>query len=165
MHDELVRNPVYTCSEYLGDGYEPGQMVNGVRHEDLQSLSFGDNTYDLVISTEVFEHIPDPYLAHREVLRVLKPGGRHIFTVPYVAKWEEDCVRAVLEDGKVRHLMCPEYHYDPIRPEGVLVYTIFSPAMQKRLAQLGFQVTTHPMVDARFGILGANVVFDCQKPV
>jgi SAM-dependent methyltransferase len=164
LHEELSQNPRYACSEYLGPEHEPGAIVNRVRHEDLQRTSFDDNSFDLLVSTEVFEHIPDPYAAHREVLRILKPGGHHIFTVPYVQKWQEDCVRAVIEEGKVRHLMCPEYHYDPLRPEGVLVFTIFSPAMLRRLEQIGFEVKEIPVVEPQLGILGKNVVFDCRKP-
>lgn len=41
--------------------------------------------YDFVISSDVFEHIPPPSIkAFRNVLRLLKPGGVFIFTVPYV---------------------------------------------------------------------------------
>ena len=165
LHEQLSRNSRYTCSEDLGPEHAPGAIVNGIRNEDLQRTSFDDNSFDLVVSTEVFEHIPEPYAAHREVLRILKPGGRHIFTVPYVQKWQEDCVRAVIEDGKLRHLMCPEYHYDPLRPDGVLVFTIFSPAMLGRLEQIGFAVKELPLAEPQLGILGKNVVFECQKPL
>ena len=49
-----------------------------VRHEDLRSLSFPNNSFDLVLSAEVFEHIPEPYKALNEVFRVLKPGGSYV---------------------------------------------------------------------------------------
>ena len=38
--------------------------------------------FDLVLTSETLEHVPDPRLALRETLRVLRPGGRHVFTVP-----------------------------------------------------------------------------------
>ncbi|WP_161629823.1 class I SAM-dependent methyltransferase [Desulfogranum japonicum] len=40
-----------------------------------QALPFENDTFDLVVSHEVFEHIPDVWAAAREVKRVLKPGG------------------------------------------------------------------------------------------
>jgi ubiquinone/menaquinone biosynthesis C-methylase UbiE len=32
---------------------------------------------------QVLDHIPSPYQAHRELYRILKPGGSHVFTVPF----------------------------------------------------------------------------------
>lgn len=32
---------------------------------------------------QVLSHIPSPYQAHYEVRRILKPGGSHVFTVPF----------------------------------------------------------------------------------
>lgn len=40
--------------------------------------------------SEVFEHIPFPYIAHRGVYRILRLGGEHVFTVPFVLDSEED---------------------------------------------------------------------------
>jgi SAM-dependent methyltransferase len=39
------------------------------------SLPYEDNRFDLVVSRYVFEHVPDPEWAARELLRVTKPGG------------------------------------------------------------------------------------------
>jgi len=46
---------------------------------DAESLPFADESFDLVIGHAVLHHIPDVELAMREVLRVLKPGGRFVF--------------------------------------------------------------------------------------
>ena len=46
------------------------------------NLPFKDNTFDIVVSTEVIEHVTDPYLAIREMYRVLKPGGVLALTTP-----------------------------------------------------------------------------------
>jgi 2-polyprenyl-3-methyl-5-hydroxy-6-metoxy-1,4-benzoquinol methylase len=49
----------------------------------LTQLPFTDNTYDLLICSEVIEHIPDHLKAIHELSRTLKPGGKLILTVPY----------------------------------------------------------------------------------
>lgn len=43
--------------------------------DDITNLSFADDTFDVVFSSAVLEHLPDPVVALREVRRVLKPGG------------------------------------------------------------------------------------------
>ncbi|MBR7518463.1 hypothetical protein KC217_22605, partial [Mycobacterium tuberculosis] len=45
-------NNTIVGSEFLGNDLSPGQVVDGVRHEDLQCLSFKDLTCDLVISND-----------------------------------------------------------------------------------------------------------------
>ncbi len=42
-----------SCSEFVSAQLAPGTVVRNVRHEDLQRTSFAENTFDLVISTEV----------------------------------------------------------------------------------------------------------------
>lgn len=47
-----------------------------------EALPFPANTFDLVLSHEVLEHVADDREAAREIVRVLKPGGRLALFVP-----------------------------------------------------------------------------------
>ncbi|UCH23870.1 MAG: class I SAM-dependent methyltransferase [Deltaproteobacteria bacterium] len=49
---------------------------------DVRSLPFKDDFFDLVICSEVLEHIPEDQLAVREIMRVLKPGNTLVVSVP-----------------------------------------------------------------------------------
>ncbi len=49
----------------------------------LTQLPFADKTYDLIICSEVIEHIADDSAAVRELGRVLKPGGTLLLSVPH----------------------------------------------------------------------------------
>ena len=55
---------------------------------DICRLPFPDGEFDLVLATDVIEHVDDDSSALREIHRVLKPGGRVLITVPaFQALW------------------------------------------------------------------------------
>ena len=43
---------------------------------DVHALPFGDASFDFVFSLAVFEHLHSPWIAAKEIARVLRPGGR-----------------------------------------------------------------------------------------
>ncbi len=55
-----------------------GLDVDG-RVADAEQIPYDDATFDVVVGHAVLHHIPDLDTAFREVLRVLKPGGRFVF--------------------------------------------------------------------------------------
>jgi SAM-dependent methyltransferase len=50
---------------------------------DITAIPAPDASFDVVLCTEVLEHVPDPLAAMREMCRLLKPGGHLILTVPF----------------------------------------------------------------------------------
>ncbi|MCX7020459.1 MAG: class I SAM-dependent methyltransferase [Candidatus Sumerlaeota bacterium] len=52
-------------------------------------LPFCSESFDFVLCTEVLEHLPDPLLCVREISRVLKQGGRVIFSTPFMYRIHE----------------------------------------------------------------------------
>lgn len=52
----------------------------------IYEIPFDNNTFDTVVSMQVFEHLARPHEAARELFRVLKPAGYGIITVP---QWNE----------------------------------------------------------------------------
>jgi SAM-dependent methyltransferase len=49
-----------------------------------ERLPFAAGVFDLVVSQETIEHVPDPFGAVREMARVMKPGARLYLQVPFV---------------------------------------------------------------------------------
>ena len=58
----------------------PGVQVIG----DAQALGIGGAAFDVVLCTEVLEHLPEPQKAIDEFERVLKPGGTLLLTTRFV---------------------------------------------------------------------------------
>ena len=63
---------------------------------DLLSLPFPDASFDVVMASEVLEHIPADEIAMAEIARVVRPGGRVAVTVPRY--WPERICWALSND-------------------------------------------------------------------
>ena len=51
---------------------------------DGDNLPFNDNTFDVVLSLAVLEHVKNPWIHANEMIRVLKPGGIVYAEVPFL---------------------------------------------------------------------------------
>lgn len=153
----------FSCSDYFDDLSKGEVSSDGVRHEDVQDLSFDDNTVDLFLSQDVMEHVADPWKGFEEAFRCLKPNGRYVFTVPVVFDRPESLIRATIEDGVIRHIEPPAYHGDPRRAEGALVFSEFGADLADRLTRIGFHVLMHE-IDMPKGRGQPLYVFEASKP-
>jgi len=139
IHSVLHDLPGYVCSEYF-DGVPPGgDGPDGIRCEDLQALSFPDNTFDLVITQDVLEHVREPTLALSEIRRVLKPDGYHVFTVPLNLAQKETVPLVDVSSEEDRLLGPPVYHNDSIRLRGALAYNDFGRDLLETIDSQGME--------------------------
>lgn len=97
-----------TISEYMPN-VELGSTVNGTLIQDVQRLTFANESFDLITSNQVFEHVPDDMQGFRECLRTLRRGGAMIFTVPLKDIPETKQLAKLINSGVI-HLQEPEYH-------------------------------------------------------
>jgi demethylmenaquinone methyltransferase/2-methoxy-6-polyprenyl-1,4-benzoquinol methylase len=49
---------------------------------DIENIPFDDESFDVVVSLETLEHVPEPYQALSELVRVTRRGGRLVVTTP-----------------------------------------------------------------------------------
>ncbi len=130
-----------TGSEYLGPDQPPGAVnQQQIRHEDATGLSFSNESVDCYLSFECLEHIPDFKKAYAEAARILRPGGKFMWSVPFVNLQYENIIRAELSPGgEIHHLLEPEYHGDPVGEGGILCYTHFGWQMLDEIRAAGFK--------------------------
>lgn len=154
-------------SEYLGYEYQGGTVVRGIRHEDVMALSFEDGAIDLIVSNDVFEHVPEPVRAFRECARVLKPGGVMLATIPFHSDAEVSVTRAVLENGSLANLLPPMYHGNPVSSDGSIVFTDFGWDILAEMSECGFEdASIEIYVSPEHGHLGGGqLVFRAVKKV
>jgi len=143
-------------SEFLGAEVPFGRCNSkGIRNETLCALQFPAESFDIVISLDVLEHIPDYRKAFSECCRVLKKGGRFFWSVPFVPNSEQNIICAEMRDGKVHHNMPAQYHGDPLSRNGILCFTYFGWEMLEEMRSAGFvdayAVAYHSL---EFGYLG-----------
>jgi SAM-dependent methyltransferase len=127
MHTLLANLPSLTYVEYPD--------------EDIMALSFDDGAFDLVLTSDTLEHVPDPIQGLREVYRVLRPGGRHIFTIPVDPRRAKTSSR----DG-----LPPQHHGrggGPFalvtRRSDMLAYTDFGTDVPELLEALSYEVEVY----------------------
>lgn len=155
----LAGMPTYTCSGFFPE-ITPGTMVEpGVYCQDLERLSFQDASFDVVITEDVLEHVRHYQTALEEIHRVLKPGGCHIFTVPFF--FDRPTLVRVDTTGETDvNLLPPEYHGDSIRGR-ILAYRTLGFDLFGLLTSIGFEtrVRVSCFADQKLGIFDSSVFF------
>jgi SAM-dependent methyltransferase len=99
----------------------------GALRGDATRLPFADGSFDIVITSEVLEHIQDDVAVIAEMTRVLAPGGTLAATVP---SWFPEKVNWMLSD---------EYHAPKAVGGHVRIYTLTE--LRAKLRAAGLDVT------------------------
>ncbi len=132
--------------------YCAGKGLAPVRKGDACALPFADASFDLVLATDIIEHVDDDLLALREIARVLAPGGKALITVPaFPSLWG-------LQDEVARHKR--RYRMRPLRARiaasglGPLRgyhfnYLLFAPiwAARRVMAALGIRLESEAQIN------------------
>lgn len=94
-----------------------------LKQANVLSLPFDDQSFDVIMAAHILEHLPDPKLALKEMVRVLKPGGtaflcmtRHSFFGALIQlKWRTWAVTeqqgiAWLKECQLTDIACQPVH-------------------------------------------------------
>jgi len=155
-------------SEYLGSKVKYGQFdKNGTRNESITKLSFPDRSFDVIMSFDVLEHVPDYANGFIECYRVLNPGGQMQFTVPFTGLKHSITRAEINQDGKITHIQPAEYHGDPVKNEGCLCFHHFGWDLLDSLRAIGF-VDVYALFywSQHYGYMGKGeqMLFIASKP-
>lgn len=128
-----------------------------VRNVDLERMPFADESFDLVITSEVMEHVRFVDTAHREIRRCLAPGGTYLFTVPYDDALAETW--RLIDPETDEPLVLPLHlHGDPgLRPSGIKSYRVFGRDLVDDLRAAGLEGRYAPVDDPAVGVWGGDL--------
>jgi hypothetical protein len=155
----------YTGSQYLLPEVPRGAASGAVTCQDLEALTFPDQSFDLLVTQDVLEHVLRPELAVQEIARVLRPGGAHVFTVP-TYEGRSTVVRATPSVSGIEYLLPAEYHGNPVDPNGSLVVRDWGEDLVEFISEhSGLPTEAHAYHDRSRGLDGWSlVVFVTRKP-
>ena len=157
------------CPNYVPTYFFPniklGTSYKGFRCEDLARQTFDDESFDIVITQDVIEHLLEPLESFKEICRTLKPGGQHIFTVPWYY-WHETKIRVKKKGDEIVFVESPEYHNNPVDDKGALVVTEFGNDLIDIIQTCsGMTTTAIHLRDRRKGIEAKFIeIFISRKP-
>lgn len=144
--------------DYYNIWYDPKIISRGDydirKYGDLQNLKFPDNYFDVILSSDVFEHVRDDTKAFLECYRVLRPGGILILQVPFLGL-EKRTVKLVetIGDSDI-FLTLPQYH-----ASNTLVYRLYGGLdLIPQLWRIGFFVRYVETQLPEFGISWQNIL-------
>jgi len=159
LHEQLLRLPHFSSSDYV-PGSDAGVTLKGIRSEDLTHLTYPDSSFDMVLTSETLEHVPDLQAALKEIHRVLAPGGRHVFTIPVLPGIPKTFARAVvLADGSIEDRAQKICH--PGGDVGYPVFTEFGADLTDLFKQAGFEVETFYGLPREDDLAQ---VYSCRRP-
>ncbi|WP_456998717.1 class I SAM-dependent methyltransferase [Lysobacter sp. HA18] len=107
---------------------------------DVMRLPFADGSFDTVLLLEVLEHVSKPDVALEDIRRVLRPGGRLVFSMPFIYPVHDapfDYQRYT-EHGLARSLARAGFEKPDIRP---VLGAIESAGLMIALALAGSAIT------------------------
>ncbi|MCE5260263.1 MAG: methyltransferase domain-containing protein [Chloroflexi bacterium] len=90
---------------------EASEHLPNIRQASVEALPYPDRMFDVVLSHEVLEHVPNDRAAVSEAHRVLKPGGRLVVFVPN--RWYPFETHGIIWRGKYHFGNIPLVNYLP----------------------------------------------------
>jgi SAM-dependent methyltransferase len=155
---KLGSDPRYHGSEFL-EGVALGDPIpKGGTCQNLESLTFDDDSFDIVLTEDVLEHVRYPDRAFAEIARVLRPGAVHLFTVPFNFHGKT-IERVEPREGREDILLTePEWHGDSVHGRA-LAYRTFGSDLFERLEKHGFKTRLRLAAgdDRRIGVVDSYV--------
>lgn len=97
-----ISEGVEVCEEAALYGREKRGVT--IHTGTVESLGLPANFFDVVHTSHVIEHVPDPDIFVSEIFRILKPGGWYVCATPNIASFQARCFKAAWRSAIADHV-------------------------------------------------------------
>ena len=152
--------PGYVHSQFVPGRKNGDTLPDGSVVVDLEDIPFPDASFDVVLTSDVMEHVVDDAAAHRSIFRCLGAGGAYVFTIPYDPGMQGTRVLTARtgQAGPASHLFLEKHvHGDPHSDGGIVAHRIYGRQLLDDLSQIGFQPTFLGLNEPCNGIYGGDL--------
>lgn len=125
------------------DGIRPlARDIPGLRlvRDDIQDSRFPDQSFGLVLCSEVLEHVPDPERGLHTLFRILCPGGVAVVTTPQRYSVLELACKVAFLPGVIQ--LVRRIYREPVLETGHISLRTRG-ALGRAIAEAGFQILQH----------------------
>lgn len=127
----------YVKSSYFPDRAFGAEISPSYFNINLEDISFEDKSFDIVLSSDVMEHVRFCDKAHSEIHRILKLNGAYVFTVPNDMSMSKNWILIDQNDSDKALVYPQHYHGDPLSG-GILSYRVLGQELLLSLKEIGF---------------------------
>lgn len=154
---------------YVYSQYQPGEpngstLSDGSMNVNLESMPFTSESFDVILTSDVMEHVFNDDLAHREIYRCLGTQGHYIFTVPF-----DPCIvghrKLTQAAGHDRCYFLLEIHIhgDPHARSGIIAHRIYGRQLLDDMAAFGYKMSFVNVDRPDLGIFGGDLFIAAKE--
>jgi len=150
--------PGYVHSQFKPDLARGQKLPDGSINVNLMDMPFGAEDFDVIMTSDVMEHVAEDDQAHREIYRCLAPRGTYVFTVPY-----DPCLLGTRQLTQatgvpdVRFELDRHVHGDPHSSAGIVAHRIYGQQLLADLSGIGYEVRFECLERPAQGIFGGDL--------
>lgn len=133
-------------------------LADGSVNVNLELMPFAGGSFDVILTSDVMEHVFDDAAAHREIFRCLASQGNYIFSVPY-----DPCIighRKLTQPtctGASYFLLEEHLHGDPHSHSGIIAHRIYGRQLLDDMRGIGYAIIFRSEDKPEFGIFGGDL--------
>lgn len=148
----------YTHSQFLPDLVNGARLADGSINVNLLEIPYGPESFDVIMTSDVMEHVAEDERAHQEIFRCLAKDGAYLFTVPF-----DPCLHGtkMLTQASgtpnTYFILNRQIHGDPHSDSGIIAHRIYGQQLLVDLRALGYEVEFHSVVRPDQGIFGGDL--------
>jgi SAM-dependent methyltransferase len=150
--------PGYTHSQFRPELRNGDILPDGSTNVNLVDIPFQTGNFDVIMTSDVMEHVAEDERAHREIFRCLAANGTYIFTVPY-----DPCLMGNRKLTQRTSKATPHFfiekqvHGDPHASSGIIAYRIYGQQLIDGLREIGYEVRFDEIENPAQGIFGGDL--------